>query len=855
MSDSLLVKKDFLAKLKPDVCCSESGSSYCRVNEFCSSEPRGWPSVYSENETRLSTIRSEAVKGTADFCASYKDWYEKYQPVKILPKWLKPIYFSSPGPKVRWEDRPNLKKGSYPAAVKSEIERRFFDDAQRLADFCNGIKPTDIKKEAPPPKIVSTGDGNETINEILDFLSAKGKWIAIIGGAGLGLIIIWRAIAKLFGRHKKDEKPEIETGKTGRSEAIEYQEAMDRMDYIFRGNPVQLDVPSLFLGPPSVMLRLLRLAFPGIKEQPLYVQLYFENKIAGLQKESGISSEDFISDFKRGHSSDDFGFEQPAALNWIEIHIRDVWRALPEKIRTELGYAGRLDPPPSILQVLMKIPDNLEIFSLRSLARTDTPNSFEEEKEELKGFRLSPVMSALAQMEPELSNYPDLLKSQARALINDWFHLGWEKQGEIEVWAEQFFIKSPMSDSNTPIPWLYIQSWHDHLVSRNQYVTDDSSLVESVPQGEVEEFIEIELSRADLMDVGTLQAENTGGPPPIPGDAKSPPNVREIIAASLNAQPDPKSLLFVPHQWQNMYRQSRVVYDALKKLHPEIKKQPPIIQLYLEDWANNHVRMHAHGRPMDVVLKEFIKQLHVDLKTYGEKAREWIRQPIVIKWNKLPPSIKQEFNFGGVDNLVSAIVKALNVVADDENINPDELFEPYPDGKKWQYDARREVFHNTVSVDAVMDSLLYQNRELASYPQLLEVEARLLIDSWMSIDASKRNDIQLQARNEKDPFLTMGRTIPLLYVWAWHRRLIQGNDGGSAPAGGASPPTGGKIEVVPSGETSAMMPDMMSGAAILLYDNDLNMMGAYSFGLGGLSTTVPPAIICPPVAPLTALAR
>ncbi len=77
---SLTIGKDFLERLKPIICCSESLQS-CRDDEFCASNPADWPVISNGHDTEMTRLvypgsdEKPSVPGITALSDAYLSWY------------------------------------------------------------------------------------------------------------------------------------------------------------------------------------------------------------------------------------------------------------------------------------------------------------------------------------------------------------------------------------------------------------------------------------------------------------------------------------------------------------------------------------------------------------------------------------------------------------------------------------------------------------------------------------------------------------------------------------------------------------------------------------------------------------
>jgi len=168
---------------------------------------------------------------------------------------------------------------------------------------------------------------------------------------------------------------------------------------------------------------------------------------------------------------------------------------------------------------------------------------------------------------------------------------------------------------------------------------------------------------------------------------------------------------------------------------------------------------------------------------------------IIEEWKKLPQSIKRELGYD-LNNPPAEVFDVLSKVPPEMEFGSvwslDRAQEP------WQAGAAVEKTPEAAMLSSAMTALVQENPDLAWYPRILEMEARLLVEYWNQIDESEQEAIR-----EWYDLRTPKTTIPASFVKTWYRKLITRDEGtkgngGSDPMGG-----GGAISgFVPPGETS-----------------------------------------------------
>jgi hypothetical protein len=226
-------------------------------------------------------------------------------------------------------------------------------------------------------------------------------------------------------------------------------------------------------------------------------------------------------------------------------------------------------------------------------------------------------------------------------------------------------------------------------------------------------------------------------------------NHLKAMIIKIDRVPELKDVLFAPP--------SPLLLD-MRRLWPEEFRQKPLsFQLYAEfyvsmTWKSDST-LNQNTKPHD----DFIRKIWETFKDYSSREENlmdsitFARRQLANEWDKLSPSIKREFSrFRGVPQYAFDILD--NVPKDDSEIFSIRSLSPA--STPWTFDPPKQSMEG-INPDAVMGILVEKNKELASYPHLLEILKSLVIESWMALDPATQQAIS-----------------PDLYVKAWHDMLL-----------------------------------------------------------------------------------
>jgi len=785
MVDSLIVNKRFLEAFRPVICCDKSVVN-CSIDPFCSSDPAGWPLFSGAQQTRISSPEKNSIPGVKNFCSSFGNWQERFlNTSKEVPKPLSRFYSSHSGTMVRLENEPATAKG---AVGRSTPNQRFLEDTQKINTFCRDAESATKKSGEPPSK--STDINFRREKEIGDYLKDIGDFFKDEAGPylydkrrygigfllGFGVVVIIGTFIKLLmrgGKKEQEKKIEETQGQAGVDPVAEYNKGLEIVRNELKDiTTVEFDVPSLFIGKQSDTLRQLAEALPGIREQRTSVQLFIETRLIDRwhkahPKKGATPDPAFIVDFAKNYKSRDLEFDQVAAPAWMERQLREAWSQVPDEIRAELGYKGYVDPPSVLFEFFDRIP--FAVISFKPLLQADKPHDLHIGREELvEGVPIGPITYMLAELQPLLKFYPDLLDLQARTLGEIWNRfVAEEKQGKIGL-QEDRYVNEPVKRGD--ITSLYVHALHEKLV--------------------------------------------TGAAPAVVSRPHVDLDVERLISAQLDTGPKPRSLLFAAQTLQYINWQHRTqVFEALQKVVPDFKKQPLFIQLYLEDvLAEPVTQLKNPGRNIEKFIAEHLsslvqkktgtqiirkgamkQQISVAVEQLKQEAGNWLDEQSRRVWKKHSDQISPKQNgviqtalgFQNVEEFSRALREVFSREPGYIVFDPLELFNTDNDAKA-RYEAARQKSYGGINLGDVMDSLAKESPALARYPRFIELKAYLLIDSWMNADAFTQDVIKEFASKQNDPFLAKGWPIPRLYVHKWFVHSLEeiGNEGPKGPAEG-----------------------------------------------------------------------
>ena len=196
----------------------------------------------------------------------------------------------------------------------------------------------------------------------------------------------------------------------------------------------------------------------------------------------------------------------------------------------------------------------------------------------------------------------------------------------------------------------------------------------------------------------------------------------------------------------------------IRRLWPEEFRQKPLsFQLYAEfyvsmTWKSDST-LNQNTKPHD----DYIRKIWETFKDYSLREENLVdaitfaRRQLANEWDKLSSSIKREFSsFSGVPQYAFDILD--NVPKDDAEVFSIRSLSPA--STPWKFDPPKQSMEG-INPDAVKGALVEENKELASYPHLLEILKSLVIESWMALDPATQQAIS-----------------PDLYVQAWHDMLL-----------------------------------------------------------------------------------
>ena len=837
MSDSVIAKKEFLAALKPLICCYESGGLYCRANDFCSSDPNVWPGAGDTNETRLAHQGKDAVPGTSEFCDHYLDWHKKYFKFPAgIPRSLQPLYFSSEQAMVRFEKMSKIVKDVPPSLQTGEGAigtQRFLDDAQLLVSFCTDVKKTEAEKnkyslQRNEGKVFSekpSGDSN-ALHWIVSIAAGIGAGVAVTYLIKLSHVI-GRAIKGLF--KNVPDKPA--------------QPAVD-----VSGEP-SVDLPLV----PSVDALIRDL---GDGRAPPQVATSDAVPVEGSVEQS-------IRSLVRGITGGIIG--EPVGPQITA----------PADVKDDAS-AGEVEELSSD-ELIMEPSETPDTASAGEAAATPPEPPTE------------PPVVALARKvvatSPEPPPEPPVAASAGEAVVTP---AGPEGEGVVSVPIGEMItvrVETPTGPAKKeppeppvaasvgvageiPLDRLRIEIPLETLMRElgnaprtppvatpsekavNATVETPAKPQITVPaEPPIAASVEVAVAAPDETTVaadqpasGEIKVPEDSSPASAPGQILDP---SEIILPELQRQQHPLDLMFAPpdgdnfiqtsdglkvpaYPWRSEFGQPHEDLDQLRKIWEALKKQPLYVQFFIENLAKEQwAEESKKGKKYGDFITEFVGgYLQHDLTVYGASALKWMQEKVEAKWSGLLFFVKEEFGHKQLWEPPPELLDAFKRVPGDLVMDPLSLL--VRSDTPWKSERDKHRFYRGVNLDAVMETLIGELTALLHYPNLLGLEARLLIDSWMRLDPKKQELIrEMNLVHEFDSEYRMRDDgVPLVYVRMWHNYLKLTDARVNKDGGGTNSPAGGAVTgFVPSGETHGA-PDtgsqVMPSAAIY---NNTNVLG------------------------------